>query len=205
MTFDLYAWKGPRDLDAARAEALVADWQASGGEPGTSPFEPSTDVAWFYRELMRDDPAIEVASDALPDTSRAPIWLRTDDPVPARVVAMRLTSGTAHADLEAIGGLAAKYDLALFDARSGRVHQPLAEMAAHASATFWWRGATQAAVAGTGGLVLASVAYAVAIPLISGILILVGGFLFAIAVLTFVHEGRETYRRRGRTGGSPAG
>ena len=41
MTFDLYIWKSPRDLDGEAAEALVASWQAAGGDPATSPFEPS--------------------------------------------------------------------------------------------------------------------------------------------------------------------
>ena len=44
MTFDLYAWKSPRDLDAAGVEALLDEWQAAGGDPATSPFEPSSDV-----------------------------------------------------------------------------------------------------------------------------------------------------------------
>ena len=97
----------------------------------------------------------------------------------------------------AIGSLAAKYDLVVFDARHGRVLEPLDEMARHASETFWWRGATQAAVAGGGGALLAVVAYVLSIPLISGILILVGGFLFVMAVLTFVQEGRRALHREG--------
>jgi hypothetical protein len=109
---------------------------------------------------------------------------------------MRFGPGTAREDLEAIAGLAAKYDLVLFDARHRRVHHPLGDLAAYASATFWWRGATQAALAGGGGAFLAVVAYALSIPLLSGLLILVGGFLFVMAILTFVHEGRETLKRR---------
>ena len=198
MTFDLYVWKGPRDLDASGARALVEGWPGGVGEAPTGPFEPSTDVAWFYRELLRDEPAVEIATDAEPGTSRLPIWLQTEDPPPARVVAMRLGPATAREDLGAIGGLAAKYDLVLFDARSGRVHEPLKEMAEYAHATFWWRGATQAAVAGGGGAVLAVVAYVLSIPLLSGVLILVGGFLFVMAVLTFVHEGRRTLHDGGR-------
>jgi hypothetical protein len=29
MTFDLYAWKGPRALDSEAARAFVAEWLAS--------------------------------------------------------------------------------------------------------------------------------------------------------------------------------
>ena len=57
MTFDLYAWKSPRDLDADGIEALLEEWHAAGGDPATSPFEPSTDVGWFYLELTKDEPS----------------------------------------------------------------------------------------------------------------------------------------------------
>jgi hypothetical protein len=73
VTFDLYAWKSPRDLDADGADALLESWRAAGGDPGESPFEPSTDVGWFYRELMNDAPELETSSDAVPNASSAPI------------------------------------------------------------------------------------------------------------------------------------
>ena len=128
--------------------------------------------------------------------------LSTTDEPPARVVAIRLVPGTTHDDVEEVASLAAKYDLVLFDARSGRVHRPLEEMAAYASATFWPAGAIQAAVAGGAGLAIAVIAWLVAISVVSWIAILIGGFLFVMAVFTFVHEGRKTLRSR-RIGDSP--
>ena len=82
----------------------------------------------------------------------------------------------------------------MFDTRSGRIHRPLEELAAEASATFWPRGAVRAAVAGSAGAVLAIGAWLVAIPLVSGLLVLVGGFLAVMAVYTFVHEARVALR-----------
>ena len=120
-------------------------------------------------------------------------------------MAVRLGPGPARDDLDAIFGLAAKYDLVLFDARRRAIHHPLGEMAAHASATFWPRGAVQAAVAGSIGAIVALVAWALAIPLLSGILVLIGGFLVVMAVLTFVHEGRERLRRRAGEASTPRG
>jgi hypothetical protein len=67
-------------------------------------------------------------------------------------------------------------------------------MAAHASATFWPAGAIQAAVAGGVGGVIAVVAWFLDIPLLSGILVVVGGFLVVMAVYTFIHEGRKAAR-----------
>ena len=59
MTSDIYVWSAPRDLDADAAQELIRDWEAAGGDPAASPFEPSTDVGWFHRELMKDHPRIE--------------------------------------------------------------------------------------------------------------------------------------------------
>jgi hypothetical protein len=84
----------------------------------------------------------------------------------------------------------------VFDARSRHVHLPLEVMAAHASATFWPAGAVQAAVAGGTGGVVAIVAWSLGIPVLSGVLMLVGGFMFAGAVYTLIHEGRKAARAR---------
>jgi hypothetical protein len=190
VTFDLYAWKSPRDLDVDGVEALLDGWHATGGDPGTSPFEPSSDVGWFYRELMQDAPGLEASSDAVPNASTAPIWLAAAPEPLARVVGI-LSPATQGDTLELIFGLAAKYDLVLFDTRSRRIHLPLDEMAARASATFWPGGAIQAAVAGGIGGVVAVVAWFLGIPLLSGLLVLVGGFMVVTAVYTFIHEGRK--------------
>ncbi len=124
VTFDLYIWKSPRDVDADQAGVLLKSWHEASGDPGKSPFEPSTDVGWFYRELMKDIPGVEASSDAVPNQSAAPIWLSTTPEPPARVVGVRLSPDTSYAELDAIFGLAAKYDLVVFDARSRRVHLP---------------------------------------------------------------------------------
>jgi hypothetical protein len=198
--FDLYVWASPRDLDADRAEALIEGWEDTGGNPSQSPFEPSTDVGWFHRELMKGAPGLDVSSDAVPNPSKAPIWLSTDSEPPARIVAMRLSPDTSRDVLDSIFGLAMKYDLVLFDARSRRVHLPLEEMTAYADATFWPSGAIQAAVAGGLGGLVAVVAWIVAIPVLSWILAIGGGFMFVMAVYSFLHEGRKAIKRR-RTGG----
>ena len=54
--FDIYVWAAPRDLDADAAAELIATWEAGGGDPAHAPFEPSTDIGWFHRELMKDLP-----------------------------------------------------------------------------------------------------------------------------------------------------
>jgi hypothetical protein len=205
VTFDLYAWKSPRDLDADGAAALVQRWHDEGADPAASPFEPSDDVGWFHRELTRDEPDLDIVSDAIPNPSTRPVWLSTDPEPPARLVAIRLARDTTPDAVNDIFSLGVKYDLVVFDPRAQRVHLPLEEMAAFASATFWPNGAVQAAVAGGFGLVLAIIGWFLPIPIVGWILVIVGGFLFVMAVFTFVHEGRAALRERGSRGDSPPG
>jgi hypothetical protein len=193
MAFDLYVWESPRDLDADRVEGLLDSWRAAGGEPAQSPFEPSTNVAWFYRELMKNVPGLVASSDAVPDPGKAPIWLATGpDPQPARIVAISLAPTASPETRESIYSLAAKYDLVVFDARTRSLHLPLDEIGAHASATLWPGGAIQAAVAAGIGGVIAVVAWFLAIPVLSGLLMVVGGFMVVMAVYTFVHAARQS-------------
>ena len=73
---------------------------------------------------------------------------------------------------------------------------PLEALAAQASATFWPAGAIQAGVAGVVGAVIAVVAWLLAIPVISWIGVVIGGFVVLMSVVTFVHEGRAALGRR---------
>ena len=175
----------------------MRDWEAAGADPALGPFEPRGDVGWFHRELVNDRTGLELVSDANPNPSSKPAWLSGgDDEPPARLVAIRVTPEATPDSLDDVFSLAAKYDLVLFDARSGRVHLPLEEMAAHASATFWPAGAIQAAVAGGIGGAVAVGAWLLGIPLLSGLVALAGGFMFVMAVFTFVHEGRKAVSSR---------
>jgi hypothetical protein len=206
MPFDLYVWQSPRDIDDQRAAALVKTWEAAGEDAATAPFEPSTDIGWFHRELKNDRTALELVSDANPNPSTKPVWLSGGDDEPAaRVVAIRITPEATGEDVNDVFSLAVKYDLVLFDARNGRVHFPMKEMADYADATFWPSGAIQAAVAGGFGLLIAIIAWIIGIPILSWIVILVGGFMFVMAVFTFVHEGRKALRARGSDTDAPPG
>jgi hypothetical protein len=206
MPFDLYVWESPRDVDDERAAALVRAWEAEGEDPATAPFQPSTDIGWFHRELFNDRTSLELVSDANPHPSTKPVWLSGgDEELPARIVAIRVTPQSTADDVDDVFSLAAKYDLVVFDGQSGRVRLPLQEMAAYADATFWPSGAIRAAVAGGAGLLIAIVAWVLGIPILSGIAIVVGGFLFVMAVFTFVHAGRQAIRERRRDGDAPSG
>ncbi len=197
MRHDLYAWAAPRDLTAEEAADRIEQWEARGGDPSDAPFEPSSDVAGFYRELehdLRGMPGFEVVADAEPHTGRGPVWLQTDPPPPAHVASItlpRTSPDDARTAVEDLYATATKFDLIVLDALHGVLHQPMAEMAALASATFWPNGAIRAAIAGGGGLVAAIGAFVVGIPIVSGVVIVIGLFLFVLSVVTFVAEARK--------------
>jgi hypothetical protein len=205
MTIELHAWKAPRDLEPGAADALLAEWSRAGADRSALPFEPSSDVGWFHRELLHDHPDLETASDTEPTRSTRPIWLATDPEPPARLVTVRVPADDPHDVLESIYGLATKYDLVVYVPQTQQLTLPLAETAAWASATFWPQGAIQAATAGTVGAAMAGVAWFVGAPIVSGVLVVVGGFLFVMAVYTFAHEGRRALGTRRRRAGPGAG
>ena len=202
MTFDLYVWARPRDLDAERAAELIREWESGGGDPVRSPFEQDTSIGWFHRELTSAHPSLEVVSDAMPSGSRIPIWMSPTNQAPARIAAIRLPRGPegseaaveAQESLADIYSLAIKYDLLLLEPSVPRIRRPQEEMSAYASADFWPRGAIRAAIAGIGGAILAVVAWFLGIPILSGVLIVIGVFLALLSIGTFAFEARSRPR-----------
>jgi hypothetical protein len=197
MRYDIYAWAAPRDLSVEDAVERIEAWEAEGGDPAKAPFEPSSDTAGFYREVehdLRDMAELHIVADAEPHTGRGPVWLQTDPAPPAHVAAIRLPRTTPEELREAVSivyGTATKFDVVFLDANQGVIHRPMEEMSAYASATFWPMGAIRAVLVGLAGLAAAIVAYLVGIPIVSGLVIIVGIFLFVLSVATLVAEARK--------------
>jgi hypothetical protein len=192
----IYVWKSPRPADAAEAAAILA----------SESFEPSDDVRWFARELAGDAPPIW-NPDAAP----------RGGPYPDTVVAVPIPepsgddaagsgdgAGSGHPGpheaavrdlLEDVFGLATKYDLIVFEPDRGIVTAPSEAMAAHASATFWPGGAIRSIVATVIALGVAAGAFAVGIPIVSGVVVLFALFMAAIFAFTIVSEARKRMGR----------
>jgi len=192
--FDLYVWSNPRGLDAATAGAMIDRWLAEGGDPAKSPFEATSDIAWFYRELRHDSPQLELVSDAGENPNTRPVWLQSDEPAQARLVAMRLENATAE-DAQEILSLAVKYDLVIYNPRQGTVREPQAEMSAYASRTFWPGGAIRTILAAGIALLVIAGAWLIGIPILSGLVIVFAAVMFAIFVWTLIAEVRRASRR----------
>ena len=165
-------------------------------DPAASPFEPSTDMGWFFRELKQNEPQVVAITDAIPTTTTKPVWLSggDDGEPPARVVAIRLVDETVASIVDTVFGLAIKYDLMVFEAHRGRVMRPHGEMSDYASATFWPAGAIRTVVGGAVGLALAIGGWVLGIPIIGWLLILVGGFLFILSLVVLASEARKRLR-----------
>lgn len=193
--FDLVIWREPHEVDEAQAIALLDPWLAGGGDPATSPFEPSTDIGWFFRELRENDPDIDAVSDAVPRQTKVPIWASGSDEAPARVVLIRLADApdARRAEVELLFSLGMKYDLVIFDANRRTISRPLEQMDAVASATFWPRGALRAVSAGIVGAIMAVGGYVLGIPVVSGIAVIVGGLFFVLAAYTLAAATRARF------------
>ena len=197
--FDIYVWAAPRDLDADAAGELVAAWEAAGGDPAQAPFDPSGDIGWFHRELVKDLPWLDVTSDAIPNQSRLPIVLSPDNEPPARVIAIRLPrddGGARREAVEEVYSLATKYDAIVYEPGRGAIHEPNREMAEYASATFWPGGAIRTVVALVISVAVAVIAWQVGAPLLSGAITLFALFMVGIFGFTLVAESRKGLARR---------
>jgi hypothetical protein len=206
----LHVWKSPRPADAAEAAAILA----------SASFESSDDVRWFARELAGDAPPIWNPDAAprggpYPDTVVAvPIPEPSGDDAAGSGDGAGWGDGAGSGDgagrgdgtgwahpglheaavrdlLADVFGLATKYDLIVFEPDRGIVTAPSEAMAAHASATFWPGGAIRSIVATVIALGVAAGAFAVGIPIVSGVVVLFALFMAAIFAFTIVSEARK--------------
>jgi hypothetical protein len=178
MTIDLYVWKAPLVHVPFLAEELLHEHRA-----GSTRLEPHPDLLAFADQLVARFPeasreAASLAAHATGGAWSAPIE-RSD-----RLVVLHLSETAPDVLLDellaAIPTLAWEYDLVLFDPRAARVqarwHIPPAPFPA--------RDASRATIAGLVGAGLIVVASRAAIPVLSGGLIFIGGFVVVLALIS---------------------
>lgn len=188
MSFDLYVWKGPVVATGEEAGELV---RRSFTE-GDVVFEPSPDVLRFYEELTERYPPLESFPEAQLVAGTAVTYWSDSPERSNRVVSMSLQWRVPDGVVEYIGDLATKHGLILFDPQGPDVHRPGVP---DERTPFGAQGAIQATIAGLAGLALAVAAWFVSIPILSGILIVVGLFFAVMAVYALITELREDRRR----------
>jgi hypothetical protein len=169
-----------------------------GGDPAAAPFEASDDVTWFFRELIRDEPDLDVTTDATPIHGRLPVWLAgatSDEPAPKTRVAVIHQAHPARNVLEDVFGLATKYDLVVYDP------QPAAHL--RAAGADGRAGPRDLLAAGRssnvrrrrGRLAIAVGAWVIGIPILNILGVLVGGFLVVLSVFVLATEIRKLLAR----------
>jgi hypothetical protein len=183
---DLYVWSAPRVTETEDAQRLIES-------EDESVFEPSADLERFYAELLERFPPPEAfAAEELDD---APIpW--ADSPHGSdRLVELSIRWSANGDDLDAIVDLARRYDLVLYDPQGPGFHSPADEdegVPDEPTIGDYVRGALLAAF----GVLLAVLAWKASIPVLSWIVVFVGGFIALVAGGTTLVVAYETWRGR---------
>ena len=189
MSFDLLVWKSPVVSTDEEARALADRW----AESETGPFEPSPDVARFYDALMERYPPLEAFSDEQlrrkPGVTHWSVTPERSD----RVVLLNFSWSVPGDVLDDVVTLAREHGLVLYDPQGPNVTLPDGD---DGGTPFGAEGFVWGTLVGIFGALLAVVAWMLSIPILSGILVVVGAFLAVMAVLTLVFEGRDAWRAR---------
>jgi hypothetical protein len=182
----LYAWKSPLVTDTDEARRLL-DLEDE------SVFEPSEDVTRFFEVLMKRLPPPESFTDEQLAAGATP-WA---DGVEAsdRLVSLSIRWGADDDDLDVIVDLAREHDLVLYDPQGPSFHSPEVEETSpyKPSPGEFVRGALLLVV-GTLGAVGA---WKLSVPVLTWLLVFVGGFVALVAAVALVATAQQAWRARG--------
>ena len=180
MSMTLIAWKSPVVTDTDEAKRLVA-------LEDETVFEPSADVAAFYAKLIERFPP-------LGQDDSGGLW--ADGPEGSdRVVSMSIRWSADDEDVGAIVELARGYDLVLYDPQGPSFLSPADEFEGEQyvpRAGEFFRGVLLTAI----GLFIAVGAWTLSIPVLSWILVFVGGFVAFVAVYSLAAVAVQAWRVR---------
>jgi hypothetical protein len=174
MSMDLYVWKRPLVTDPEEAKRLVE-------LEDENVFEPSADLERFYAELLERFPPREALADTEQESDAIP-W--ADSPEGSnRLVWLSVRWSARGEDLDEIVDLARAYDLVLYDPQGPDFHSPAREDEGEPyvpSLGEYVRGILLAAV----GVLLIVLAWKASIPVLSWVVVFVGGFVTLVAGLS---------------------
>jgi hypothetical protein len=184
MSMSLILWKSPVIDDPDHAKALVDRLLEQGDEQA---LEPSDDVARFCDELTARYPPLEAFSDEELAAGVSP-W--ADSPERSdRHVFLSIRWSAPNDVLDAIEELARKYELVLYDPQGPDVGVPSPERHVAVGPTFG--DVARTFVLGSFGVLLAVGAWVVSIPILTWIIVAVGGFVAFVAAFILFEFARE--------------
>jgi hypothetical protein len=187
---DLYVWKAPVVTDEGVAQQLIT-------REDEGIFEPSADLERFYAELLELFPPPEAFTEQELEDDPIP-W--ADSPYGSeRLVCLSIRWSAEDEDLDTIVELARRHDLVLYDPQGPSFHSPVDEnedVPDAAGAGEYVRGALLAVF----GVLFAFLAWKASIPVLSWMLVFVGGFVAFVAASTTVAVAYEAWRERATRG-----
>jgi hypothetical protein len=189
MSYDLLFWKAPVVRDEDKARALTHRWL----EDETGPFEASDDVLRFYDDVLAKYPPLE--SYSMDELRRSPAvshWSETPERSD-RLVVMSFSWSVPGEVIDTVIALARQHELVLYDPQGPHVQAPgeSDEATPVGVADFVW-----GTLVGIAGALVALVAWLASVPILSGIFVVGGAFLALMAILTLVHDVRESLSSR---------
>ena len=185
VSMSLFVWKSPVVTETDDAKRLLA-------LEDESVFEASDDVIRFFEELMERLPPPEAFTDDELEAGATP-W--ADAPEASdRLVALSVRWGADDDDLDVIVELAREHDLVLYDPQGPSFHSPGGDEETPYSPTpgEFVRGVLLAAF----GVLVVVVSWKLSIPVLTWILVFLGGFVALVAVLSLAAISRQAWRTR---------
>jgi hypothetical protein len=181
MSYDLYVWKRPLVEDTEAANALI-------GEEDETAFEPSSQVQDFYDQVRRRWPA-ESSPVGPPDGAETEWGLTAE--ASDRLVAMNFTWSVPGDVVEEIVELARERDLVLYDPQGPEFYSPPRLDPPPLERRD--RGVLLQALKGLliGTATVAGSWFLLPVPVLDWILIVAGGFLVVMALLSIIAWLRE--------------
>jgi hypothetical protein len=188
MAMSLYAWKRPLVDDPAEARRLLE-------LEDETVFEPSPELERFYAELLERFPPPESFTQDELETAEIP-W--GDSPEGSdRLVSLSIRWSAKDEDLDAIVELAREHDLVVYDPQGPGFHSPMGK----------YEGSVERYVPSLGeilrclliaavGVLLALLGWRASVPVLSWIVMFVGGLVTLVAVFLLAAISVQAWRVR---------
>jgi hypothetical protein len=182
MSMSLYVWKSPILDDTDEAKRLLA-------LEDESVFEPSVELGQFAQELLERFPPPELLGADELEPGATP-W--ADPPeVSDRLVALSIRWSAEDGDLDAIVALALEHDLVVYDPQGPNFHSSADDAGYSPGAGEFIRGGGLAVL----GFLVAVMGWKLSIPVLSWVIIVVGGFVTVVALVSLYATARELAAR----------
>jgi hypothetical protein len=185
MSMSLYVWSAPVITDADEAARLL-------NLEDESVFEPSDRLRRFFDELLERYPSPDVPTDRELEDGVTP-W--ADGPEGSeRLVSLSVRWGARDEDVDEIVALARKHELVIYDPQGPGFHTSAEDEAVtyRPGTGEFLRGLALALF----GVLLSAIAWKLSVPVLTWVLVFVGGFVAVVAVVSLLATAHARFGAR---------